>query len=133
MHSKKRIITTGLVLCLVVLVPAGIVYSQVNGYIPTKLTTPDITVDGSRPYTVTARLTTFFGGRPVIAAQLTPYIVYEYSSVPLGPTYTDINGVARVTLNYDVLPPGKIRYIGWSFTGNGIYGAPIPISKVTSK
>ena len=133
MFNNKRIIAAGLILCLAVLVPAGIVYSQVNGFIPTKLTTTDVTVDGSRPYTVTARLTTFFTGRPVAGVQITPYIVYESSSVRLGPAYTDSNGVARLTLNYDVLPPGKRRYIGWSFAGNGYYGAPIPISTVTPR
>ncbi len=133
MFSNKRITAACLILCLAVLVPAGIVYSQVNGYIPTKLTTSGITVDGSKPYTVTARLTTFFGDRPVVGVKITPYIVSEYSSTPLGPAYTDTNGVARVTLNYSVIPPGKIRYIGWSFAGNGIYGAPIPISTVTAR
>ncbi|MGH9837262.1 MAG: hypothetical protein ACREEM_00585 [Blastocatellia bacterium] len=133
MLNNKRIIAASLILCLAVLVPAGIVYSQVNGFIPTKLTTSDVTVTGNGPYTVTARLTTFFTGRPVAGVQITPYIVYEYSSVPLGPTYTDSNGVARLTRNYDAIPPGTRRYIGWSFAGNGYYGAPIPISTVTSR
>lgn len=131
MIINKRLHMALFAIALTVVVSAGYAYSQVNGFIPTKLQAFDVRMNGSGVFTVSAKLTTFFGGRPIVGAQVTPFLMYEHFSSRFGPVYTDNDGVARLTLHRSSLPAGKSHLIGWSYTGNGFYSSPLPVSEIT--
>ena len=125
-----RLLRRWLVAGLLVSSLALFVYSQVGGYIPTVLTPYAASGRASGQIVVSARLTRFFGGAPIVAQRVQPYIVREFSATPLGAAYTDANGVARITLLAGTLPVGT-GYIAWDYAGNGVYSRPLPISAVT--
>ena len=120
---------------LAVVVAAGgltvIAYSQVGGIFPTTLTAYSASGSVNGQIVVSARLTRFFGGAPIGAQRLQPYILRDGGSTPLGSVYTDGNGYARLTLSRGTLPQAGTYYIAWQYDGNGVYSRPLSVSTVT--
>lgn len=110
---------------------AAVVNSQVSGIFPTQLT-PVSALTKDNQVVATARLTRVFDGRPIGSQPIRPYLLMPSSSIPLGVTYTDSNGYARITFSRSMLPQGQqFNFVAWRYDGNGIYSAPLPISLVT--
>lgn len=128
---KKRLSVSVSVALLAVAGLTAIVYSQVGGIFPTVLTAYSASGSVTGQIVVSARLTRFFGGAPIGAQRLQPYILRDGGSTPLGSVYTDSNGQARLTLARGTLPQTGTYYIGWQYDGNGVYSRPLSVSSVT--
>ncbi len=132
-----RITRVGAITLSMAAILATVVYSQTNncgsnGYILTKLTPNTAYLAPNAPQlVVSARLTRYFGGTPISAQKLRPFIITQSYSVPLGVTYTDNNGVASATILRGALP--SVPYaITWRYDGNGLYMPPQPVTPIVT-
>jgi len=128
---KRRLSVFALTVALAVTGLAVAAYAQVGGIFPTVLTAYGASGHVTGQIVVTARLTRFFGGAPIVSQRLQPYILRDGGSSPLGAVYTDNNGYARLTLLRGALPQRGTYYIGWRYDGNGVYSRPLSVSAVT--
>lgn len=129
-RSKQRGRGPMLVGLLALVSLVAVAYAQVGGIFPTVLIANNTTGSRNGQIVVNARLTRFFGGAPISAQRLQPYIMRDGGSTTLGPVYTDSNGYARLTLQRGQLPAGNYA-IGWQYDGNGVYSRPLAVSSVT--
>jgi hypothetical protein len=114
------------------LLSTPVAIALINGRQPTKLTTTPTTGTFGRLATVRAQLTTL-DNRPIPGQPVELEILYPTYTTRLGTYYTNNNGVVTATVNllpYDF--PGRGTYnIGWTYRGNGMYSAPIPMSQIS--